>query len=63
MANEIEEKKVEQSLVERDCFSEAHDYLNRIDPDFNLSNEEGARIMNAYIAGCEGGPKKIISAN
>ncbi len=62
MANEIEEKKVENAVVITDCFSDAIDYLNRIDPNYELSNIEGARIMNAYIAGCEKA-KKLTSAN
>jgi hypothetical protein len=63
MANEIKEKKeVENAVVITDCFSEAIDYLNRIDPNYELSDIEGARIMNAYIAGCEKA-KKLTSPN
>ena len=62
MANEIEEKKVETVVITRDCFAEAIDFLNRIDPNNQLSDQEGARYMNAYIASCEKG-KKSISAN
>jgi hypothetical protein len=61
VANEIEEKKVETVIIARDCFSEAIDFLNRIDPNNQLSDQEGARYMNAYIASCEKGKK--ISAN
>ena len=61
MANEIEEKKVETVVITRDCFAEAIDFLNRIDPNNQLSDQEGARYMNAYIASCEKGKK--ISAN
>ena len=61
MANEIEEKKVETVVITTDCFSSAIDYLNRIDPNNELSDLEGARIMNAYIAGCE--KAKKLSAN
>ena len=61
-ANEIDEKKVETVVITRDCFAEAIDFLNRIDPNNQLSDQEGARYMNAYIASCEKG-KKSISAN
>jgi hypothetical protein len=62
MANEIEEEKVETVINTRDCFSEAIDFLNRIDPNNQLSDREGAKLMNAYIASCEKG-KKSISVN
>ena len=61
MANEIEEKNNKIVVITTDCFSAAHDYLNRIDPNNELSDLEGARIMNAYIAGCE--KAKIKSAD
>ena len=54
-ANEIDEKKVETVVITRDCFAEAIDFLNRIDPNNQLSDREGARYMNAYIASCEKG--------
>ena len=57
MANEIEEKKVEEASTERDCFLEADMTLRVWDALYGgsgLTEQEEARFMNIFIALCEG---------
>ncbi|UGS21059.1 hypothetical protein [Flavobacterium cyclinae] len=63
MANEIEEKKVEEASTERDCFLEADMTLRVWDALYGgsgLTEQEEIRFMNIYIAICEGYPASSI---
>ena len=63
MANEIEEKKVEEASTERDCFLEADMTLRVWDALYGgsgLTEQEEARFMNIFIALCEGYPSSSI---
>ena len=63
MANEIEEKKVEEASTERDFFLEADMTLRVWDALYGgsgLTEQEEARFMNIFIALCEGYPSSSI---